>query len=51
VYVNDPFGNLDLINSNYVSTNGAKLKYSKRNLGPRWLVESPTSGWYIRASI
>jgi lysozyme len=51
VYVNDPFGDLDLINGNYVSTGGAKLKYSKRNLGPRWLVESPTSGWYIRASI
>jgi lysozyme len=51
VYVNDPFGDLDLINGNYVSTKGAKLKYSRRNLGPRWLVESPTSGWYIRASI
>ncbi len=51
VYVNDPFGDLDLINGNYVSTGGSKLKYSKRNLGPRWLVESPTSGWYIRASI
>ena len=51
VYVNDPFGDLDLINGTYVSTKGAKLKYSKRNLGPRWLVESPTSGWYIRASI
>ena len=51
VYVNDPFGDLDLINGNYVSTGGAKLKYSKKNLGPRWLVESPTSGWYIRASI
>jgi len=51
VYVNDPFGDLDLINGNYMSTGGAKLKYSKKNLGPRWLVESPTSGWYIRASI
>jgi lysozyme len=51
VYVNDPFGDLDLINGTYVSTKGAKLKYSRRNLGPRWLVESPTSGWYIRASI
>ncbi len=51
VYVNDPFGDLDLINGNYVSTKGAKLKYSKKNLGPRWLVESPTSGWYIGASI
>ena len=51
VYVNDPFGEMSLVNGGYVNTNGAKLKYSKKNLGPRWLVESPTSGWYIRASI
>jgi GH24 family phage-related lysozyme (muramidase) len=51
LYVNDPFGDLDLIKGTYVSTNGAKLKYSKQNLGPRWLVESPTSGWYIRANV
>lgn len=51
VYVNDPFGDLDLIGGTYTSTNGAKLKYSKKNLGPRWLVESPTSGWYIQANI
>jgi hypothetical protein len=34
-----------------LGTNGAKLKYSKQNLGPRWLVESPTSGWYIKANV
>ena len=51
LYVNDPFGDLDLIEGTYVSTNGAKLKYSKKNLGPRWLVESPTSGWYIKANV
>lgn len=51
IYVNDPFGDLDLIGGTYVSTNGAKLKYSQRNLGPRWLVESPTSGWYIKANV
>lgn len=51
LYVNDPFGDLDLVGGTYVSTNGAKLKYSKVNLGPRWLVESPTSGWYIQANI
>ena len=51
LYVNDPFGDLDLIRGTYVSTNGAKLKYSRANLGPRWLVESPTSGWYIKANV
>jgi len=49
VYVNDPFGELDLVNGGYIKTNGAKLKYSKKNLGPRWLVESPSSGWYIKS--
>jgi len=49
VYVNDPFGEMSLVNGGYVNTNGSKLKYSKKNLGPRWLVESPSSGWYINA--
>ncbi len=48
--VHDPYGDLDLFNGEYISTNGKGLTYSKKNLGPRWLVESPKSGWYIRAS-
>ena len=51
VYVNDPFGEMDLVNGGYIKSNGSKLKYSKTNLGPRWLVESPTSGWYINAHL
>lgn len=47
--VNDPFGELDLVNGGYVSTNGKRLLYSKKNLGPRFLVEGPGSGWAIRA--
>lgn len=47
--VNDPFGELDLVNGGYVSTNGKGLLYSKKNLGPRFLVEGPGSGWAIRA--
>ena len=47
--VNDPFGELDLVTGKYISSNGKALKYSKKNLGPRWLVESPNSGWMIRA--
>ncbi len=48
--VNDPFGDLDLVSGTYISTNGKGLTYSKKNLGPRWLVEGPNSGWYIKAS-
>lgn len=47
--VHDPYGELDLINGTYINTNGKALRYSQRNLGPRWLVEGPTSGWYIEA--
>lgn len=46
--VNDPFGDLNLIDGGYGSTNGKKLVYSKKNLGPRWLVEGSNSGWYIK---
>lgn len=47
--VNDPFGDLDLINGGYLSTNGAKKLYSKLNLKPRWMVEGESSGWFIKA--
>ena len=46
--VHDPFGDLDLVNGGYISTNGNSKIYSKKNLGPRWLVEGPSSGWYIK---
>lgn len=46
--VHDPFGDLDLVNGGYLSSNGKAKVYSKKNLGPRWLVESQTSGWYIK---
>lgn len=48
--VNDPFGEMDLINGGYVSSNGKHLLYSKKNLGPRFMVEGPGSGWVIKAS-
>lgn len=47
--VNDPFGDLDLVNGGYLSTNGARLTYSKKNLQKRWMVEGPGSGWFIKA--
>ena len=48
--VHDPFGDLDLVNGGYLSSDGAFKVYSKKNLGPRWLVESQSSGWFVRAS-
>jgi hypothetical protein len=47
--VHDPFGNLDLVNGGYINNWGARLRYSKRNFGPRWMVEGPGTGWAIIA--
>jgi GH24 family phage-related lysozyme (muramidase) len=49
--VHDPFGDLNLVNGGYVSSNGKSLNYSKKNLAPRWMVEGAGSGWYIKAKI
>jgi hypothetical protein len=46
--VHDPFGDLDLVRGGYISSNGKAKLYSKKNLGPRWLVESNSSGWFIK---
>jgi lysozyme len=50
LWVQDPWGELDLVSGKYISQNGAGLLYSKKNLGPRWLVEGSNSGWCILAS-
>jgi hypothetical protein len=47
--VHDPFGELDLVSGNYVNNWGARVRYSRRNLGPRWMVEGPGTGWAILA--
>jgi hypothetical protein len=49
ITVHDPFGDLDLVSGCYVNNWGARLQYSKKNLGPRWMVEGPGSGWAIVA--
>jgi len=49
LWVHDPYGDLDLVSGTYGSTDGEYLQYSIKNLGPRWLVEGPNSGWMIRA--
>jgi uncharacterized protein YvpB len=48
-WVNDPWGDCDLINGTYPTTNGSKLHYSYKNFEPRWLVEGSKSGWCIVA--
>jgi hypothetical protein len=50
VVVHDPFGDLDLVNGGYLSSNGKALRYSRKNLGPRWMVEGPGTGWAILAT-
>lgn len=44
----DPFGDLDLVNGGYPSSNGQKRIYSRKNLDPRWRVNG-TPGWGIIA--
>lgn len=44
--VHDPYGDLDLVRGDYPgSTNGARLRYSFRNLERRWMVEGNGTGW------
>jgi lysozyme len=49
LWVHDPFGEMDLVNGGYSSINGKYRLYSKKNLGPRWMVEGEGSGWAIVA--
>lgn len=39
-YVNDPAGELDLVNGRYVGTDGDHLLYSAENLGRRWMCDA-----------
>ena len=47
-FVHDPFGDLDLANGGYLSSNGKQLAYSVKNLTPRWRVNG-TGGWGVIA--
>lgn len=46
LYVNDPFGELDLVSGNYVSTDGANKVYSVENFMTRW-TDGTGQGWAI----
>jgi len=46
--VNDPYGELDLVNGTWVRTGGSSgkgLRYSYQNFIPRWQPEGAGSGW------
>ena len=46
-FINDPYGNCDLVNGGYLSHHdGAGLHYSYENWVPRWRVEG-TGGWLL----
>jgi hypothetical protein len=49
IIVHDPFGDLDLVAGVYRNNWGARLRYSRQNLGQRWMVEGPATGWAIVA--
>ena len=49
VIVNDPFGEMNVAAGTYAGNRGAGLAYSRKNWGPRWMVEGPTTGWAIIA--
>ena len=50
----DPFGEMDVVNGGYVSSSplaGDRVKYSRKNLMRRWLIDgSGADGWYVSIS-
>ena len=50
----DPFGEMDVVNGGYVSngpTDGDQVRYSRKNLMKRWLIDgSGADGWYMHVS-
>ena len=49
VIVNDPWGEMLVAEGKYAGNRGAGLAYSRKNWGPRWMVEGPSTGWAIIA--
>ena len=46
MFIHDPYGDMDLVNGGYPgSTDGSYRHYSYNNLGARFEVEGPGSGW------
>ena len=51
VIVNDPWGEMLVAEGTYLGTRGAGLAYTRKNWGPRWMVEGPNTGWAVMASL
>jgi hypothetical protein len=49
--VHDPLGEADLVTGTTVSSVARFAGYSRRNFGPRWMVEGLNTGWAIIAPI
>lgn len=52
LYVHDPFGLASMAGGGYVDLSigaGKAVAYSKKNFGPRWMVEGEGSGWCVLA--
>ena len=49
--VHDPLGEADLVTGATVSSVARFAGYSRKNFGPRWMVEGPGTGWAIIASL
>jgi len=47
--VHDPFGEADLVTGATLGGVARFAKYSRRNFGPRWMVEGDRTGWSIIA--
>jgi GH24 family phage-related lysozyme (muramidase) len=50
VIVNDPFGEMMVAEGTYAGNRGGGLAYSRKNWGPRWMVEGDGTGWAIIAN-
>jgi GH24 family phage-related lysozyme (muramidase) len=50
VIVNDPWGEMLVAEGTYAGTRGAGMAYSRKNWGPRWMVEGPNTGWALICS-
>lgn len=47
--VHDPFGEADLVNGATLGGVARFMQYSRRNFGPRWMVEGTGTGWALIA--
>jgi hypothetical protein len=47
--VHDPFGEADLVNGTTLGGVAQFARYSRRNFGPRWMVEGANTGWAVIA--